>query len=428
MSPYQSPIAPGRSWYEDSVDRPAYPALTENLSVDVVVIGGGFTGLSAGLHLAQRGVRVAVLEAHRFGDGASGRNGGQMGTGQRLWPKEIEAEYGFERSKALFDLAEDAKAHLFDFIAANGIDADLGHGQLNVVHRRRYLDEYRGQVEDLATRYNYPHAHFMDAAETAERVGSTRYLGGIRDTGTGHINPMKLVVGSARAAASAGALLFETTRVEKLERRGGRVIARTATGEITAERALIAVNAYGTGLNAAVDAHVMPIGSFIGATEPLADPNAILPGNEACADSRFVVRYFRKSGDGRLLFGGREAYTAATGDISRHIRKQIVEVYPQLAGVRLTHSWGGSVGITMERLPYVREVEPGITTIGGFSGHGVTLANFAGRLYADRVGGGNRDGLAEFEALRIPAFPGGPRLRSPLLFLAMTWFSLRDRF
>ena len=428
MNPYQSPIAPGRSWYEDSVDRPAYPALTENLSVDVVVIGGGFTGLSAGLHLAQRGVRVAVLEAHRFGDGASGRNGGQMGTGQRLWPKEIEAEYGFERSKALFDLAEDAKAHLFDFIAANGIDADLGHGQLNVVHRRRYLDDYREQVEDLATRYNYPHAHFMDAAETAERVGSTRYLGGIRDTGTGHINPMKLVVGSARAAASAGALLFETTRVEKLERRGGRVIARTATGEITAERALIAVNAYGTGLNAAVDAHVMPIGSFIGATEPLADPNAILPGNEACADSRFVVRYFRKSGDGRLLFGGREAYTAATGDISRHIRKQIAEVYPQLAGVRLTHSWGGSVGITMERLPYVREVEPGITTIGGFSGHGVTLANFAGRLYADRVGGGNRDGLAEFEALRIPAFPGGRRLRSPLLFLAMTWFSLRDRF
>lgn len=428
MSPYQSPIAPGRSWYEDSVDRPAYPALAENLSVDVVVIGGGFTGLSAGLHLAQRGVRVAVLEAHRFGDGASGRNGGQMGTGQRLWPKEIEAEYGFERSKALFDLAEDAKAHLFDFIAANGIDADLGHGQLNVVHRRRYLDDYRAQVEDLATRYGYRHAHFMDAAETAERVGSTRYLGGIRDTGTGHLNPMKLVVGSARAAASAGALLFETTRVEKLERRSGRVIARTATGEITAERALIAVNAYGTGLDAAVDAHVMPIGSFIGATEPLADPDAILPGNEACADSRFVVRYFRKSRDGRLLFGGREAYTAATGDISRHIRKQIAEVYPQLTGVRLTHAWGGSVGITMERLPYVRALEPGITTIGGFSGHGVMLANYAGRLYADRVGGGNRDGLAEFEALRIPAFPGGRRLRSPLLFLAMTWFSLRDRF
>ncbi|UIJ71322.1 FAD-binding oxidoreductase [Aurantimonas sp. HBX-1] len=427
MAPYQSPIAPGRSWYEDSVERPSYPTLAESLSVDVVVVGGGFTGLSAGLHLAQRGVRVAVLEAHRFGDGASGRNGGQMGTGQRLWPKEIEADYGYERSRALFDLAEEAKAHLLDFIATNDLDVDLGRGQLNVVHKRRHLDEYRAEVEDLATRYDYPHAHFMDAAETAERLGSTRYFGGIRDTGTAHLNPMKLVVGSARAAAAAGALLFETTRVASLERRGGRIVARTAAGEVTADRALIAVNAYGTGLNADVDAHVMPIGSFIGATEPLDDPGAILAGGEACADSRFVVRYFRKSGDGRLLFGGREAYTAATGDITRHLRKQIAEVYPQLAGVRLTHAWGGSVGITMERLPYVREVEPGITTIGGYSGHGVMLANFAGRLYADRVSGGNRDGLAAFEALRIPAFPGGRRLRSPLLFLAMTWFSLRDR-
>ncbi|WP_206452988.1 NAD(P)/FAD-dependent oxidoreductase [Aurantimonas marina] len=426
MTAYQSPIAPGRSWYEDSVARPAYPSLSDSLAVDVVVVGGGFTGLSAAVHLAQSGVRVAVLEAYRFGDGASGRNGGQMGTGQRLAPSEIEAAYGLERSKALFDLAESAKAHLTDFVAANGIDVDYRPGQLSVVHKRRYLDEYRAEVDDLATRYGYPHMRYMDAEETAERLGSRRYFGGIRDTGTGHINPMKLVVGSARVAAAAGALLFEGTKVERLERRGGKVVATTAAGTVTSERALIATNAYGTGLHRAIDAHVMPIGSFIGATEPLADSDAILPGGEACNDSRFVVRYFRKSRDGRLLFGGREAYTSATGDIARHIVKQIAEVYPRLADVRLTHAWGGAVGITMTRLPYMRTLEPGITTIGGFSGHGVMLANFAGRLYAERVTG-REDRLAAFEALRIPAFPGGRLARAPLLFLAMTWFSLRDR-
>jgi gamma-glutamylputrescine oxidase len=424
---YQSPIAPGRSWYEDSIERPTYPALDGSRKVDVLVVGGGFTGLSAALHLARTGVDVAVLEAHRFGDGASGRNGGQMGTGQRLWPMEIEAAYGFERSKALFDLAEEAKAHLTEFITANGIDADYREGQLSVVHKRRYLKDYRAQVEELTTRYAYPHVSFMDADETAGRLGSRRYFGGIRDTGTGHINPMKLVVGSARVAAEAGAQLFENSKVERLDRRDGRIVAVTAHGEVSAERVLIATNAYGGGLDPQVDAHVMPIGSFIGATEPLADPDAVLPGGESCDDSRFVVRYFRKSGDGRLLFGGREAYTSATGDIGRHIRKQIAEVYPHLADVRLSHAWGGSVGITMERLPYVRILAPGITTIGGFSGHGVMLANFAGRLYAERVNG-NRDRLADFEALRIPAFPGGRRLRAPLLFLAMTWFSLRDRF
>ena len=427
MPAYQSPIAPGRSWYEDSIERPTYPALDGSRKVDVLVVGGGFTGLSAALHLARTGVDVAVLEAHRFGDGASGRNGGQMGTGQRLWPMEIEAAYGFERSKALFDLAEEAKAHLTEFITANGIDADYREGQLSVVHKRRYLKDYRAQVEELTTRYAYPHVSFMDADETADRLGSRRYFGGIRDTGTGHINPMKLVVGSARVAAEAGAQLFENSHVERLDRRDGRIVAVTPHGEVSAERVLIATNAYGGGLDPQVDAHVMPIGSFIGATEPLADPDAVLPGGESCDDSRFVVRYFRKSGDGRLLFGGREAYTSATGDIGRHIRKQIAEVYPHLADVRLSHAWGGSVGITMERLPYVRSLAPGITTIGGFSGHGVMLANFAGRLYAERVNG-NRDRLADFEALRIPAFPGGRRLRAPLLFLAMTWFSLRDRF
>ena len=426
MAPYQSPISPGRSWYEDSVERPRYPQLDGSLDVDVLIVGGGFTGLSAATHLAARGVRVAVLEAHRFGDGASGRNGGQMNTGQRLWTSELELQYGFERTKALFGIAEEAKAHLLEFAEANAIDIDYAPGQMSVAHRERFVKDYVAHAEDLTTRYDYPHVSVMDRAETAERLGSSAYFGGIRDTGTGHIHPLKLLVGTAKAAAKAGALLFEETPVVSLTGVGG-VLATTATGTIRAERALIATNAHGGDLNGEMARHIMPIRSFIGATAPLAEPDRVLPGNEAVDDSRFVVRYFRKSRDGRLLFGGREAYTSAASDISVHIRRQITEIYPHLKDVEITHSWGGSVGITMPRMPFVRTVEPGITAIGGFSGHGVMMSNFTGRLYAERVVG-NGDRLAALEALDIPAFPGGTMLRQPLLFLAMTWFSLRDRF
>ena len=287
------------------------------------------------------------------------------------------------------------------------------------------MAEY-AHAEDLATRYDYPHVHVMDRAETSERLGSSVYFGGIRDTGTGHIHPLKLLVGTAKAAAKAGALLFEETPIVSLTGVGG-VLATTARGTIRAERALIATNAHGGNLNAEMARHIMPIRSFIGATAPLAEPDRILPGGEAVDDSRFVVRYFRKSRDGRLLFGGREAYTSAASDISLHIRRQITEIYPHLKNVEITHSWGGSVGITLPRMPFVRVVEPGITAIGGFSGHGVMLSNFTGRLYAERVAG-NGDRLAALESLDIPPFPGGTALRQPLLFLALTWFAMRDRF
>ncbi len=423
---YQSPISPGVSWYEDTVGgRPDYPALDGSVSTDVVIIGGGFTGLSAAAHLAKAGVDVVLIDQHRFGDGASGRNGGQMGTGQRAWPQEYEAELGLTRAKALFDLAEEAKAHLLEFATVNEIDIDYRAGQMSVVHKKRYLKEYQAHPQIMAERFGYPHLSYMDVRETAERLGSTRYFGGVRDTGTGHIHPLKLVVGTARVAAQAGARLFENTPATRIE--AGKVKVTTARGTITAEKGFIAVNAYGGKLEEKSAAHIMPIGSFIGATIPLGNDSPVLPGGEAVDDSRFVVRYFRKSPDGRLLFGGREIYsTADPKGIASHIRGQIAEVYPQLKDIEITHQWGGYVGITMPRRPYVREVARNVISAGGYSGHGVMLSNFMGKLYAETVAG-NRDRLKLFEDLKIPAFPGGRRLRAPLLFLALNWYALRDR-
>ncbi len=426
--PYQSPLSPGRSWYEDTVgERPDYPRLDGDRSCDVVIIGGGFTGLSAAAHLARAGTNVVLIEAHRFGDGASGRNGGQMGTGQRAWPEEMEGEYGLARAKALFDLAEEAKSHLLDFAQENGIDLDYMPGQMSVAHKKRYVDDYKAHAELMATRFGYPHIAFMDAEETAERLGSDRFFGGIRDTGTGHIHPLKLAIGTARVAAEAGGHLYENTPATGINSTGGKVRVTTPYGTVTAQKCLIATNAYGGTLEPVSAAHIMPIGSFIGATVPLGADSPVIPGGEAVDDSRFVVRYFRKSKDGRLLFGGREIYAVSDpGDIHIHIRRQIAEIYPALKDVEITHGWGGYVGITMPRKPFVREVMPNVISAGGYSGHGVMLSNFVGKLYADTVAG-NREKLKLFEDLKIPSFPGGRRLRAPLLFLALNWYALRDR-
>lgn len=424
---WQSPIAPGISWYQDTVDdRPEYAPLDGSTTADVAIVGGGFTGLQAAYQLAGAGVKVVLIEACRIGDGASGRNGGQFGTGQRAEPEELEADYGFERAKALFDLAENAKKYVLGFAAENGIDIEFMPGQLNVAHKPGHEKEYRQSIEAFH-RFGYSHIAYMGAEETAERVGSKRFHCGTRDIGTGHIHPLKLVIGLAKAAAAAGARLHEMTRATGIRQAGGRSLIDTAHGTVTADQILIATNAYIGDLEPVTSAHVMPIRSFIGATVPLDDFPSVIPGNDSIADSRFVVRYWRKTRDGRLLFGGRETYTSDTPrDISAHIRRQIIEIYPELKAVEITHAWGGSVGITMSRKPFVREVMPGVTSIGGFSGHGVMLSNYSGRLYADMVL--NRSGeLDLLKDLAIGPFPGGARFRAPLLFLALTWFALRDR-
>ena len=426
---YQSPISPGISWYEASAgERPDYPALGGSATCDVLIIGGGFTGLSAAYHLAANGVSVILLEQAKLGDGASGRNGGQFGTGQRAWVEEMEAEIGYERSKVLFAMAEGAKAHMHEFAREQGIDMDFMPGQMSVVHKPGYMKDYQAHPAFMAERYDYPHLTWMNADETADRVGSKRYLGGTRDMGTGHIHPLKFLIGLAKAAATAGARLCENSKVTKLGTSGGKVVAETATGTVTANKALLAVNAYGHDIEPVSAAHIMPIGSFIGATEPLPDNTSVIPGGESIDDSRFVVRYFRKTKDNRLLFGGREIYSASSpAEIQSGVRRQISEVYPELANVTMTHAWGGFVGITMPRKPFVREVMPNVTSIGGFSGHGVILSNFTGRLYAETLTG-NDDQLRALRDLKIGPFPGGRRFRTPLLFMALNWFALRDRF
>ncbi len=427
MQSENSPISPGRSWYEDSCgERATYPTLDGDRTVDVAIVGGGFCGLSTALHLAANGTQVALIEAHRFGDGASGRNGGQMGSGQRGDLLDLEKQMGFERSKALWDMAEDAKSSLLGIADQFGFDADYQPGQLSPLHRKRFEADTREEVEILNGRYNYDAVEYVEAEDMAQRLGSNAYFGGTADRGTGHIHPMKYLIGLARAAEKSGAHLLENTAATGIEKNGQFQLS-TTHGTITADRVVLALNGYHEDFTPELASHVMPIQSFIGATVPLDKDTGVLPGGEAVDDSRFVVRYFRKSKDNRLLFGGREAYgKSRPDDIEKAIRRQITEIYPQLTTTEITHAWGGNVAITMPRLPYVRELQPGLWTAGGFSGHGVMMSNFTGRMIAEHFVG-KSDRIELLKELKISGFPGGTLFRHPLKILALTWYAMLDR-
>ena len=416
------------SWYAATATPHApLPPLQGDVSADVCVVGGGFTGLSAALHLAQRGLDVVLLEAHRIGFGASGRNGGQVGSGQRLEQDTLERMTGPADARRLWDLAEDAKSLLRALIADHGMPVTFHPGIAHACRTKKEVEHAKVYAEKLARDYGYALVEPLDREQIASLTGSTAYQGGDIDHGAGHIHPLNFALGLGAAAIRAGARLYETSEVLAYAP-GSPHRLTLARGAVSARQIIFACNGYLGLLEPQVAARVMPINNFIVATEPLGDRwKSILPDNPAVADSKFVVNYWRRSDDGRLLFGGGESYGYRfPRDIVALVRKPMLEVYPQLKDARIDYAWGGTLAITRTRMPCFCRPAPGVFSASGYSGHGVALATLAGRLLAEAVAGeaGGFDLLAKLPA---PRFPGGTALRAPLLALAMTWFALRDR-
>ena len=399
--------------------------LTGKIKVDVAVIGAGFTGLWAAKTLAAAGREVVVLDAHRIGFGASGRNGGQVHSGFNKGQQALETSLGETRARALWDLSEAAKAQLRDFCAEHPETAykpGIAHGEYDKLH----LAEARLDADHMARHYGLE-VEVLDRADFAEIVRSPLYEGGTLDPSGGHLQPLKYALALGRAAEAAGAVIYERTEVESVIE-GARVTLRTPRGQVQAGHVIVAGNGYLPNILPSVNRKVMPINSFIAATEPLPDRwHEVLARDIAVADSKFVVNYYRFDPDKRFLFGGRESYSIGfPSDIQTALIARMESLFPQLKGVQIDHVWGGSLGITPTRLPHVARVSSNILSGAGFSGQGVALSGMAGRVMAEAVLG-QQDGLATFEALNVPAFPGGTALRAPILTLAMTWFALRDR-
>jgi gamma-glutamylputrescine oxidase len=419
---------PDRSWYLDSVDAlPEFPQAYHDIRASVAIIGGGYTGLGAALELAKRGIDVVLLEGAQIGSGASGRNGGQIHTGQRLDPQSLEALVGKTDTHALWYMAEDAKRDLLQLIDTHHIACDLKHGLIHAWHRRKLGDEDRDYIRHIRLNYGYNSIEVLSFGDVAKQLGTNVYHGGSLDHGAGHLHPLKLALGLAVAADGAGARIFEQSPVVRIDRQTNLVDLHLSNGRhVRCDHVLLCGNGYMEGLNETVDSHVMPINNFILATEPL-DDESILPENFAVADTRFVVNYFRKTPDNRLLFGGGENYSPEfPQDIAAFVRNNMLKIYPQLKDVAITHAWGGTLGITMKRMPYVRALHDNVWVSAGYSGQGVVLAPYFGKLMAKALLGEGKD----FELLsRIPTPPffGGRRFRNPLLVAGLTYYALRDR-
>lgn len=419
---------PPQGYYAASAPPPpSRPAVNHAVKADVCVVGGGFTGVSAALHLAEQGAVVALVEAETVGFAASGRNGGQIHTGLRKDQAELERWLGPVHAHDLWSLTEEAKRLVRDLVGRHAIACDLKAGLVIAAHNARALRALADDTAHLARAYGYYAARMMDAGETTAALGTGIYPGGRFDSGGGHLHPLRFVRGLASAAEKAGAAIWERTPALALDVSGSEVVVRAAGGTVTAGHVILATDAFSGALAPELAPYIGHVESFVTATAPLPPPLAalILPSDAAVADTRHVLDYYRKSADSRLLFAGRESYFRPPADIAALVRPRMLHVYPALADVPTEFAWRGTVGITRTRMPHFGRLRERILFAHGYSGQGVALACLGGKLLAEAALGKSE----RFDVFaRVPAerFPGGPALRTPLIAAALFAYKVID--
>ncbi|GAC1031700.1 FAD-binding oxidoreductase [Pseudomonas sp. No.21] len=419
------------SYYAATANRRIeHPPLAGEEVADVCVVGGGFSGLNTAIELARRGFSVVLLEAHKIGWGASGRNGGQLIRGVGHDVEHFESVVGQDGVRALKLMGLEAVELVRQRVEEFAIDCDLTWGYCDLANTARDLAGFAEDMEDLKS-LGYRHEmRLLQPGEMRSVVGSDRYAGGLIDMGSGHLHPLNLALGEAAAASSLGVRLFEHSAVQRIDY-GPEVKVHTAQGQVRAKTLVLGCNAYLNDLNPTLGGKVLPAGSYIIATERLPEALArqLLPQNMAVCDQRVALDYYRLSADNRLLFGGACHYSGRDpADIGAYMRPKMLEVFPQLADVRIDYQWGGMIGIGANRLPQIGRLpeQPNVYFAQAYSGHGVNATHLAGKLLAEAISGEQGGGFDVFSKVPHITFPGGKLLRSPLLALGMLWYRIRE--
>jgi len=421
------PLPHTGSYYAASVnDVTAYAPLLGAQSCDVCVIGGGFTGISTALYLTERGYNVHVLEANKIGWGASGRNGGQM-IGGISGEAAIARTLGEDGERIVQEMRWAGHQIIRQRVETYNIQCDLKSGYLDVAIKPRHLRAMQAEIEIL-DKYNFPHEYKMlSREETQNTIGTDAYIGGMLNMGNGHLHPLNLCIGEARAAVSRGATIYEQSPVLHIEK-GSKATVTTRSGSISADFVVLAGNAYHF-LDRKLRGIMFPVNSFIIATEPLPDAvvNTINPQDLAVCDPNYILEYFRLSADKRLLFGGRCNYFGSDpAVIQRQLVPRMLKKYPMLSGTRIDYGWGGTIGVPINRVPQMGRLAANIFYSQGYSGHGVNVTHLAGQIMADTIAGTSErfDIFADIKPLTIP---GQHLFGQPMVSLGMLYYKLKDR-
>jgi glycine/D-amino acid oxidase-like deaminating enzyme len=411
-----------RVFWQDTVEMPAAAGPPLPDSVDVAVIGAGFTGLSAARTLAAKGARVAVLEAETIGWGASSRNGGMVLTGMKLPVETLMARYGREATRRMYAASLDSISCVERIVAEENIACDFARcGHLEVACKPAHFDSFARSAETVAREFDHP-LHLVPRRELRAEIGSGIYHGGMVDETSAGLNPAAYVAGLARAAHNAGALLCAGARVHSVERAGRNggpgFTLDTARGRLAAREVFVATSGYTGRITPALQKKIIPIGSFIIVTDPLPDALAseLSPRNRMIFDSKNFLYYYRLTPDNRMLFGGRAAFFPETSSTVRRsaqiLRRGMVHVYPQLAEMPLAYAWGGTLDFCFDIMPHAGCVD-GMYYAVGYAGHGVAMATYLGMKMAQVIAGGPDEN--PFAGIPFPGAPLG-------LYNGRPWF------